>query len=90
MILLGIAFVIIVPSLVLTIILGRKFNAFPDVYNKVENDPVDKYFAWVLACLCFGFLVLCGALFVYLSEKKTQAAVAAAPSNVASNGFIGR
>ena len=82
MILLVVSLVIIIPSLVLTIVIGRRFNNPPDAYNKVEdNDPIDKYFTWILASLFIGFLILVVAVFMYIKEMTNSKAQLGATSN---------
>lgn len=85
LILLVVSLVIIIPSLVLTIIIGRRFNKTPDAYNKVENDPIDNYFSWVLACLYIGFLILCGSVLMFIKEKTP---ITQLPPTNASRTFV--
>ena len=88
LVLLVVSFVIIIPSLVLTIIIGRRFNKTPDAYNKLEkNDPIDYYFSWILACLYIGFLILCGALLMFMKEKTSTAQLTSIASSNASRAI---
>jgi hypothetical protein len=88
LILLVVSIVSIIPTLVLTIIIGRRFNTTPDAYNKVENDPIDKYFAWILACLYLGFLILCTSVFLFIKERTPTAQLMSIASSNASRAFV--
>jgi hypothetical protein len=87
-ILLVISLIIIIPALVFTIIIGLRFNKTPDAYNKNENEPIDRYFSWILAFLYIGFLILCGAVFMFIKEKTSKAQlISSVPAN-ASRTFV--
>jgi membrane protease YdiL (CAAX protease family) len=87
-ILLGISLVILIPSLIFAIIIGRKFNKPPDAYNKVENDPTDRNFAWVLLCLYIGFMILFIAMLMYIKDKRLVSTQVATASN-ANRSLVG-
>jgi NADH:ubiquinone oxidoreductase subunit 5 (subunit L)/multisubunit Na+/H+ antiporter MnhA subunit len=81
-ILLIISVVILIPSLIFAIIIGRKFNKPPDAYNQVESDQTDKHFAWVLLCLYLGFFLLFVSVLWYIKEKRLDNSQVASIPNV--------
>lgn len=69
-ILLVVSVIVIIPTLTLTILIARRLNN-QDPYNKPtdNNNSMDRNFIWILAGLLLGFLLFCGAAFMFVKEK---------------------
>lgn len=69
-ILLVVSLLVMIPTLTLTIINARNLNN-QDPYNKPSenNNFIDKSFIWILGALLLGFMLFCGALFMYINER---------------------
>jgi len=71
-ILLVVSLTIMLPTLIFTVLVAQRLNN-QDAYNKTdeENNSMDKNFMWILVGLMLSFLLLCVAVFMYISETKT-------------------